>query len=391
MDFLEFTKDNPVFAGIISLWGLGVVTFICRSVPSQICNFIYTQSTTHLVINSHDNIYYDFLKWTSEYNLHNFVRNLNFTNNDRWGYGLPLISVGYGLSFFFFNKRLFWMKRYKEEANQTQYQKEVITISFLGRNHKHFHDLHEVIQNEKKKDDKLRVYTWTNNVWELISKQYQRDLSTIILDPDTKDRIVTHIEDFQNEKDWYLSNGIPYRTGLLFYGPPGTGKTSLIKGICSYTDKELYIINLNTMTDGALGNALGCVPQGAIVAIEDIDAVGLENRSDLDKDSKEDIFLTLSGVLNAIDGAASSDDRIVIATTNHLERLDPALIREGRFDLKEEIGYMTKESLIQYLKRFYGDVDLSEVNIRDDIAPCQVQKLVFENRDNLDNVVRQLI
>lgn len=88
-------------------------------------------------------------------------------------------------------------------------------------------------------------------------------------------------------------------------------------------------------------------------------------------------------MLNAIDGFASAEGRILVATTNVPSSLDAALTREGRFDLKLHIGYMENESFQEYLKRFYPNFqDLEKWHIKDSVAPCKVQALVFQNKDN---------
>lgn len=63
--------------------------------------------------------------------------------------------------------------------------------------------------------------------------------------------------------------------------------------------------------------------------------------------------LTFSGLLNALDGVASTEARIVFMTTNHVDRLDPALIRPGRVDMKEYVGYCSHWQLTQMFQRFY--------------------------------------
>jgi mitochondrial chaperone BCS1 len=394
VEFLSFSKDNPVFSGVIGIWGLGVVTFLLRTVPYRVFSFFKRQCTTTLVLNSHDQIYFDFIRWTSENNLHSFVRNLNFTNNSRWGCGSAMISVGYGTSFFVFNKRLFFMTRQQESANQTEKIKETIRINMFGRNHTLMEKLCVEVVKYNKKDDETNVYCWHQDMWQLMSQHTKRNFDTISLPKGTKTKIKKHIKDFKDKKSWYTQNGIPYRTGILLYGPPGTGKTSLIKAISSFLDKSLYVLNLNSMSDKTLTAALSFVPKGGIIAIEDIDACGLKNRKTKVETSETELLfndLTLSGVLNAIDGISSSDDRILISTTNYIERLDDALIRPGRFDLKIKIDFMTKEILTEYLLRFFpGPIDLTSVNLIKNISPSTVQQLVFENLDNLDNLIHKL-
>lgn len=416
-DFLAFSKANPLVAGMVGLWGLGVFTFFIRSIPLRIFDFIKRQLTTTLVLNSHDEIFYEFLAWTSENNMHSFVRNLNFNNSARWGNGLPMITVGYGNTMFMFQKCLFWMNRNKEQANQTADAKEVITLTLLGRDKDKFNILFELIKarQDKKNDGYLKIFKWYPEYdrWRLASCQYKRALDTVIIGEDTKEALLNHIETFKKEKAWYRDNGIPYRTGIILEGPPGTGKTSLVKALCCHLQKDLYLIDFSSVTNKVLEQCLTDLPEGSIVVIEDIDTANLENRGSKmledgseekevleasvpltsKKDSLSSMFglLSLGGVLNAFDGITSAEDRILIATSNCAKDLDPALLREGRFDLKLKIGYMTDETLKQYLSRFYPEYTAySNWKIKRGIAPCKVQKLVFDNRDDPEEVLRQI-
>lgn len=92
--------------------------------------------------------------------------------------------------------------------------------------------------------------------------------------------------------------------------------------------------------------------------------------------------VTLSGLLNALDGVASSEGRIVFMTTNYLERLDAALIRPGRVDMKEYIGYCTRNQLEQMYRRFYDGPDVLKfssqfadnvINEKKSVSPAMIQ------------------
>jgi chaperone BCS1 len=69
-------------------------------------------------------------------------------------------------------------------------------------------------------------------------------------------------------------------------------------------------------------------------------------------------MVTFSGLLNALDGVASSEGRIIFMTTNHIEALDPALIRPGRVDLREYVGDATPSQIRKMFKRFYEQEDV---------------------------------
>jgi mitochondrial chaperone BCS1 len=89
--------------------------------------------------------------------------------------------------------------------------------------------------------------------------------------------------------------------------------------------------------------------------LEDIDAAFLSREDTLQQKSAFEGLnrVTFSGLLNALDGVASTEARIVFMTTNYLNRLDPALIRPGRVDVKEFVGYCTRYQLEKMFMRFY--------------------------------------
>jgi chaperone BCS1 len=107
------------------------------------------------------------------------------------------------------------------------------------------------------------------------------------------------------------------------------------------------------LTDDKLNHLLGLVPERSIVLLEDVDSAF--NRRE---QSGEDGFkgsVTFSGLLNALDGVASSEERVIFMTTNHHERLDPALIRPGRVDLHEMIDDAVGEQAERLFVKFYGN------------------------------------
>ncbi|MAL75140.1 MAG: hypothetical protein CMM62_09215 [Rhodospirillaceae bacterium] len=160
---------------------------------------------------------------------------------------------------------------------------------------------------------------------------------------------------FLENEDFYLRRGLPWRRGYLLHGPPGTGKTSLIRGIASELGLELAIVHLTHrhLDDAGLVALLGNAPEHAVLVLEDIDALFIERESTGASSS-----ISFSGLLNAIDGPASQEGRMLFMTTNHPDRLDPALIRPGRVDMQAELGLCGPEELRRlYLNIFPGDED----------------------------------
>ena len=402
--FNTFAKASPVVAGIAGLWGVSVLTFFFRGIPTRIWGFIKRQGTTSLVINNHDEVYHDFLKWTSKRNFNSFVRNLNFNNGNFSGDSR--VSIGYGTSWFFYKKHLFFMYRYKEEASQTKAVKEVIDITVVGRNQKIFDDLFKEIQDfEEGETQYLTIKNWKNDYWRFGPEIYKRPMSTIVLDTKEKEKLIKTIQDFIDEKSWYVDNGIPYHIAILLYGPPGTGKSSLLRGLCTHFNRDLYMLSLTGLSDTQFLSALSETSDDSIIGIEDIDSCiatkmrksskkkKSKKKKSLVEDAEDEAegfsYLTISGLLNGIDGVSSGDNRILIATTNHPEKLDPALLREGRFGVQIEIGYLTREMLKEFFARFYPDFSIpKKFKLRKNVAPCEVQKLIFDNRQNPKEVLK---
>lgn len=119
---------------------------------------------------------------------------------------------------------------------------------------------------------------------------------------------------FKESKEWYYDRGIPYRRGYLLYGPPGTGKTSFIRSLASHIKMNVAMLNLASIAnDDALGSTIANIPKNSIVVLEDIDHYKFEEGVDKKKKgkSKEEntgSSVSVSGILNAIDGIASLEE-----------------------------------------------------------------------------------
>jgi len=111
------------------------------------------------------------------------------------------------------------------------------------------------------------------------------------------------------------------------------------------------------LSDDRLNHLMSVAPQQSIILLEDIDAAFVKRIEEKEEGRTSGYAnrVTFSGLLNTLDGVASSEERLVFMTTNHLNRLDPALIRPGRVDVKQEIGLASRSQLHKMYKRFYPD------------------------------------
>lgn len=227
--------------------------------------------------------------------------------------------------------------------------------------------------------------------WEQAGSKDARSIDSIFLQKEMKEEIIADFKKFhldETEK-WYARHGLPYRRNYLFYGPPGTGKTSMIRCLAGELGFPAYFIVLSDgMKTQALIRALRKVPSGALMVLEDVDSLFSRERESKITHST----LTFSGLLNALDGMIAKTKVVTVMTTNHIESLDPALIRAGRVDRRFEFPYPNKKQLQDLFKSYYPDCDpkLSEDFVKKIVerkeksarSIATLQQLFLRNREN---------
>ncbi|KAH0839208.1 Mitochondrial chaperone BCS1 [Fonsecaea pedrosoi] len=208
-------------------------------------------------------------------------------------------------------------------------------------------------------EGKTVIYTAWGTKWDKFGHpRSKRPLESVILDKGVKERIVADVQDFLSSAKWYYERGIPYRRGYLLYGPPGTGKSSFIQALAGHLNYDIAMLNLSErgLTDDRLNHLLTVIPQRTLVLLEDVDAA-FANRRQVEADGYQGANVTFSGLLNALDGVGSAEERIIFLTTNHVDRLDEALVRPGRVDMTVRLGEATNYQIEQLWARFYSDAD----------------------------------
>jgi mitochondrial chaperone BCS1 len=241
---------------------------------------------------------------------------------------------------------------------------ETVTLTTLY-SHRHvfeslFKEAHDIATQSV--EGKTVVYTAWGIKWDRFGNpRSKRPLESVILDQHVKERIVADVQDFLASAKWYYERGIPYRRGYLLYGPPGTGKSSFIQALAGHLNYDIAMLNLSErgLTDDRLNHLLTVIPQRTLVLLEDVD-VAFVNRRTVDKDGYQGSNVTFSGLLNALDGVGSAEERIIFLTTNHVDRLDEALVRPGRVDMTVRLGEATTYQIEQLWARFYSEVDPNE-------------------------------
>ncbi|OAA65087.1 bcs1 [Akanthomyces lecanii RCEF 1005] len=223
------------------------------------------------------------------------------------------------------------------------------------------------------------------SMWQQVARRPIRPIRTVVLDKEVKQEVLADVNEYLHPAtpQWYASRGIPLRRGYLFHGPPGTGKTSFSFALAGVFGIDIYVISLQdtSITEEDLADLFTKLPRRCVILLEDIDSAGLHregtdpdgecndrtddcasgrnvtcsNNSDSELSSDEGgvklksrysvpsdarrkrgskTGISLSGLLNAIDGVASHEGRVLIMTTNKPQSLDEALVRPGRVDLQ---------------------------------------------------------
>lgn len=186
----------------------------------------------------------------------------------------------------------------------------------------------------------LELHPWGLG-WLACQTKKPRPVESVVLDKNLTDQIVEDITTFQKSAAWYKTKGVPYRRGYLLYGPPGTGKTSFTQAVAGALKLDICYLNLSgdRLCDDGLNRALNDAPPQSIILLEDVDGIFIKREYvDGAGRRRNRRRVTFSGLLNALDGIRSQEGRILFMTTNHREKLDPALLRPGRCDMQVELN-----------------------------------------------------
>ncbi|MCB1533562.1 MAG: AAA family ATPase [Rhodoblastus sp.] len=331
---------NQLLVGGVGTLAFGALMYLLRAVPEKLVDIAGRTLWTKLFVESLSNEYRDIDGFIAQRRLDFFSRSLEIKDG--------ALKTGFGGGFGVYDGVLF--KYSKAKADQQIAPFETITVSFLTRDRGVVARFLEDCRPEEHRNSlTVTMYAVGGSAGAL--RRRKRGLDTVFVDHAIKQRLVERFKWFLGAETWHLSRGIPWKLGIVLHGPPGTGKTSLIHALASDLGFDIkYIKSLH-----GLGAAFLSGRPTDLFVIEDIDTIaGGLNREENPGDARVPGGSALHEILNSMDGMQTPDGLKFIVTTNHIDKLDPAIVRPGRIDDVIEIGPLSLESARDMFRAFYG-------------------------------------
>lgn len=383
---LDFIRDqiahNQLFTGGAVLMVGGAVLHYCRTLPHRGYQRLKSWLITEIEVPDHDQAFDWIVTWLSQHPYGRRARLLTvstiaapdededngpvaarFTPNKNNRRPEIVFSPAPGTHYLFYRGRLVVLERQRSEKEITSatninstsakgFRRESFIIKVFSRDRSIAQQLIADARNVAlpEEDERLTLHNGRHDYWQVVGKRYPRPIESVVLKAGQMEMLLADMEKFLLSRKWYLERGIPYRRGYLLKGPPGSGKSSAVVALASKLGMNIATITLSgtSMGDDDLRSLMASTPNGALILIEDIDCVFTDRKA-----NTGDNKVTFSGLLNAIDGVAAGEGRMLFMTTNHPDKLDPALIRPGRADVHVEIGLPDREQIERLFLRFF--------------------------------------
>ena len=384
------TGQNALASGGLLLMIIGGLSVYLRAVPETIWYWVVQQTTMMITVADDDAAFVWVKEWFLEQKSLKRIRHLDLdttVRNER----IALIPAP-GKHWFWYEGRPFevWFSRTESTYERTARRVESLTFRTIGRNRASLQQfVDDIVRcHLKRQGVQSSLYTY-NDGWDYVEGYAPRLLDSVVLQPGEKEHLVEDVKNFRASKQRYARLGIPYHRGYLLYGPPGTGKTSLVSALAAHFGLSMYVTNLTDFTDRSLMNAVNLVPANSMLLFEDIDCAksgkarepassGVNNGSQGQNEKANAIAngVTLSGLLNVLDGFYAPANVLFVMTTNRIEVLDEALLRPGRIDYRLYLGKASDRQKVELYCRFFPEA--SEVEAREFVEASRSAETMAE-------------
>jgi DNA polymerase III delta prime subunit len=293
----------------------------------------------------------------------------------RWTIGKIIVEIKYSEKIFVVGHNLIphrWVYIYGDDLEVRKFLEEVY-------NHANM-----------KEHNNIKVYGPNQKgFWDYLFQNPRREVDTVFIGG--KNEILADLDAFfASEKD-YLYFGHPYKRNYLFHGPPGNGKTSFINAIAGKYNLNIFLISFSVnITDEVFKKLISGLHKDSLLVMEDIDVLFQSGGG-----SGGGKNITMSTILNSLDGLARKNRIICIMSTNHFDLLTDVFKRPGRLDMLVEFKNADKkcfEEMAEFMVKYHGgegEGKLDHIKMAGDFydeisylnpSRALAQKFLFENR-----------
>ena len=377
LEFLKrvLTEQNQFATGGLLFMIVGGLGMLLRAIPQKLWDWCVSQTTMTITVKDDDVAFVWVKEWFLEQKFQKRLRRVDLDTTIRHNQ-LEFIPAS-GLHWFWYSGRPFraTLHRSEEAKRWSDKRTEELTFRTIGRNQSFLrqfvNDIVECHHRNATGTSSLFVY---DEYWDKVKGYAPRSLESVVLKPGEMEKLVQDIDKFKKGKARYRHLGVPYHRGYLLYGPPGTGKTSLVSALVARFKMSIYLVSLTEFNDKTLVKAIKDIPPNSVIVFEDIDCVKTGRaRVDVEElvrkqqrhlgekpDPMDQFSVTLSGLLNALDGFNAPEDVLFVMTTNRVEALDEALLRPGRIDYRLHLSVACDEQKVELFLRFFPTLSTSE-------------------------------
>lgn len=385
----EAFANNPLYFTIFGTTVTGVLLYACKNVPLNVCKTLLGMCTIMVQVDqSTDETAYECV----ENELHN-VKLYYLCGNFQLAYAYlsQELKLNCAQSTFFVGKinGIWCIVSKRTDENVKMWHTYTYNLRFLTRDKKKVQGFVEKLLinfQSRTTEDSIKIYKYINGCWDSFDR---KKIDFGCIQPSSYEDVLNKVYKLKDQD----------KLGVLLYGKPGCGKTHLIQMMASVLDRNIYYMNLSEFdNDNEFVKAMLQVVQPAIVLFEDIDCNNGFNRKKINmkelmkkKDGESTgvpTGVTLSCLLNVFDGLLTQQGQMIVATTNHIEELDTALIRTGRFDVSNELGELDSRDTAVFLSNYYQKPIKTKLNITQTISTSDLVRLCKEY--NLEHVISYL-
>lgn len=271
------------------------------------------------------------------------------------------LEPGIGFHWFLWNTRLYWAYILPDPENRGGLPRQIIIFTY-GINQTPLRKLLNEFIDTDSTYDKTKVFNYRRSKWECVSLNARETIDRLILPEKTLLTLKDAVYRWRDQKEWYEKFRRPRKLTVLLYGEPGTGKTSIAKAIAGELHLQICRISLAEHTDVSLRDAIDSAPDECVFSLDDIDGVDATHDREVTQSSTRVSTLRISSILDILQGVGDLDGKIFVLTTNHVDQLDPAVIRPGRIDLKLQINPLNDSEIRTFISRHY-EIDEEELEM----------------------------